>query len=89
MILGKVIGSIVSTQKDKGLIGKKLLIVNAIDLEGNLLENFVIAADLVGVGVGENVLVVLGSSARLTDETREKAIDSAIIAKVDNYSYQK
>ena len=64
--------------------GKKLLIVKAIDLDGNLLEPFVVAVDLVGVGTGEKVLVVNGSSARMTDETREKSIDSIIVAKVDS-----
>lgn len=89
MILGQVVGSVVSTQKDKALIGKKLMIVKAIDLEGNILDSFLVAADLVGVGVGEKVLVVSGSSARQTDETRERAIDSVIVAKVDSYSYEK
>jgi len=89
MILGQVIGSVVSTQKDKNLTGKKLLIVKSIDLEGNMLDNFIVAVDLVGVGVGEKVLVVSGSSARQTDETRERAIDSVIVAKVDSYSYEK
>ncbi|MBM3704901.1 MAG: ethanolamine utilization protein EutN [Actinobacteria bacterium] len=89
MILGQVIGSIVSTQKDKNLTGKKLLIVKSIDLEGNLLNSFIVAVDLVGVGVGEKVLVVSGSSARQTEETRDRAIDSVIVAKVDSYSYEK
>ena len=84
MILGKVIGSIVATQKDPGLTGKKLLLVKAIDLEGNLLDSFVVAVDVVGVGVGEKVLVVNGSSARMTSDTKEKSIDSIIAAKVDS-----
>jgi len=87
MVLGKVIGSVVSTQKDKNLVGKKLLIVKAIDLEGNILDSFVVAVDLVGVGVGEKVLVVNGSSARQTDETKDRPIDSVIVAKVDSYTY--
>jgi len=84
MILGKVIGSVVATQKDPGLVGKKLLVVKAIDLEGNLLEPFIVAADAVGVVIGEKVLVVNGSSARMTDETKERSIDSVIVAKVDS-----
>ena len=84
MVLGKVIGNVVASQKDKNLVGKKLLIVKAIDLEGNLLDPFVIAADIVGVGIGEKVLVVNGSSARMTDETRDRSIDSVIVAKVDS-----
>ncbi|MBN1298497.1 MAG: EutN/CcmL family microcompartment protein [Actinobacteria bacterium] len=89
MILGQVVGSIVSTQKDKNLTGKKLLIVRAIDLDGNMLDSFVVAVDIVGVGINEKVLVVSGSSARQTDETREKAIDSVIVAKVDSYTFEK
>jgi microcompartment protein CcmK/EutM len=84
MILGKVIGSVVATQKDPSLVGKKLLIVKAIDLEGNLLAPFVVAVDVVGVGVGEKVLVVNGSSARMTTDTKERSIDSIIAAKVDS-----
>lgn len=83
MILGKVIGNVVCTQKNEKLVGNKLLIVKAVDLEDNLLEPFVVAVDLVGVGVGEKVLVVNGSSARQTEETQEKCIDSVIVAKVD------
>jgi microcompartment protein CcmK/EutM len=89
MILGQVVGSIVSTQKDPNLTGKTLLIVKSIDLEGNMLENFLVAVDIVGVGIGEKVLVVSGSSARQTDLTRDRAIDSAIVAKVDSYTYEK
>ena len=84
MVLGEVIGNVVATQKNKELVGKKLLIVKAIDLEGNQLDPFVIAVDTVGVGIGERVLVVNGSSARMTDETMDKSIDSAIVAKVDS-----
>ena len=84
MILGKVIGSVVATQKDSGLLGKKLLLVRAIDLEGNLLDPFVVAVDVVGVGVGEKVLVVNGSSARMTSDTKDRSIDSIIAAKVDS-----
>jgi len=89
MVLSKVIGNVVCTQKDSSLVGKKLMIVKAIDLEGNLLEPFVVAVDLVGVGIGEKVLVVNGSSARMTDETREKSIDSVIVAKVDSIKVEK
>ena len=89
MILGQVVGSIVSTQKEPNLTGKKLLIVKSIDLEGNMLESFLVAVDIVGVGIGEKVLVVSGSSARQTDLTRDRAIDAAIVAKVDSYTYEK
>ena len=84
MILGKVVGTVVSTQKDKSFAGKKLLIVKAIDLDGKLLDPFVVAVDTVGVGIGERVLVVNGSSARMTEETKDKSIDSVIVARVDS-----
>lgn len=84
MVLGQVVGNVVSTQKDEKLKGKKLLIVKAIDLEGKMLDPFVVAVDIVGVGIGEKVLVVNGSSARQTDETRDRSIDSVIVARVDS-----
>ncbi|MGM0366984.1 MAG: EutN/CcmL family microcompartment protein [Actinomycetota bacterium] len=89
MVLSEVIGNVVCTQKDKSLNGKKLLIVKAIDLDGKRLDPFVVAVDLVGVGIGEKVLVVNGSSARQTDLTREKSIDSVIVAKVDSVNLGK
>ena len=89
MVLGQVVGSVVATQKDKSLLSKKLLIVKSIDLDGNLLDSFVVAVDVVGVGVGEKVLVVSGSSARQTEETKDRSIDSVIIAKVDSYQIVK
>lgn len=89
MILGKVIGSVVCTLKDKSLEGRKLLLVKAIDLNDNLLEPFVIAVDTIGVGIGEKVLVVNGSSARMTDDTRDKSVDSVIVAKVDSMNIQE
>jgi ethanolamine utilization protein EutN len=84
MVLGQVVGNVVSTQKNENLKSKKLLIVKAVDLDGKLLDPFVVAVDIVGVGIGEKVLVVNGSSARQTDETRDKSIDSVIVAKVDS-----
>ncbi len=89
MVLGQVVGSVVATQKDKSLLSKKLLIVKSIDLDGNLLDSFVVAVDIVGVGIGEKVLVVSGSSARQTEETKDRSIDSAIVAKVDSYQVVK
>ena len=83
MVLGKVIGTIVATQKNESLAGKKLLVVKAVGLDGKLLEAFVIAVDGVGVGIGETVLVVNGSSERMTEDTKDRCIDSVIVAKVD------
>ena len=84
MELGQVVGNVVSTQKNENLKSKKLLIVKAIGLDGKFMDPFVVAVDIVGVGIGEKVLVVNGSSARQTDETRDRSIDSVIVAKVDS-----
>lgn len=84
MVLSQVIGNVVATQKNEKLVGKKLLIAKAIDLDGKLLEPFVVAVDIVGVGIGEKVLVVNGSSARQTEDTKGISVDSVIVAKVDS-----
>lgn len=84
MVLSQVIGNIVATQKNEKLVGKKLLIVKAIGLDGKLLEPFAVAVDIVGVGIGEKVLVVNGSSARQTEDTKGISVDSVIVAKVDS-----
>lgn len=78
-----MIGTVWSTRKDENLVGAKFLIVKQIDLEGNLLNNFIVAVDSVGAGVGEVVLYASGSSARQTEFTKNKPIDAVIMAIVD------
>ncbi|MBC8233564.1 EutN/CcmL family microcompartment protein [bacterium] len=83
MTLGKVTGTVVATQKDPKLVGGKLLIVQDVDLDGKILEKYSVAVDAVGAGVGELVLTASGSSARITDVTKDKPVDSVIMAIVD------
>ena len=83
MTLGKVTGTVVATRKDEKLVGGKLLIVQDVDLDGNILEKYSVAVDAVGAGVGELVLTAAGSSARITDVTKDKPVDSVIMAIVD------
>lgn len=83
MILGRVIGTVWSTRKDEFLVGAKFLIVRQLDLDYKPKDNFVVAVDSVGAGVGEIVLVAQGSSARQTTFTRNKPVDSVIMAIVD------
>jgi len=83
LLLGKVIGTVWSTRKDENLVGSKFLIVKQLDLKGNLKDNFVVAVDSVGAGVGEVVLCASGSSARQTLQTKNKPIDAVIMAIVD------
>jgi microcompartment protein CcmK/EutM len=83
MKLGKIIGTVVSTQKDEKILGLRLYVVRdmSIALEGK--PSFVVAADTVGAGVGELVLYASGSSARQTEDTQNRPIDAAVMAIVD------
>ena len=83
MLLGDVIGTVWATRKDPGLVGMTFLIVREVDLDGAPLDAVVIAADAVGAGVGERVLVAQGSSGRQTEVTQGKAVDAVIMAIVD------
>jgi len=83
MILGRVVGTVVATQKDEGLEGYKLLVVRGVDLDLKPKDSYVVATDTVGAGVGEIVVCVAGSSARMTMQTKEKPVDSAVVAIVD------
>jgi microcompartment protein CcmK/EutM len=83
MTLGKVIGTIWATRKDEGLVGMKLQIVRPVDLDLQVKDGFLIAVDSVGAGVGEIVLIATGSSARLTEITKNKPVDAVIMAIVD------
>ncbi|MDA1192505.1 MAG: EutN/CcmL family microcompartment protein [Candidatus Poribacteria bacterium] len=83
MTLGKVVGTIVATRKDEKLVGGKLLVVQEIALDGKPLDRYAVAVDSVGAGVGEVVLVATGSSARLTNATKDRPVDAVVMAIVD------
>jgi microcompartment protein CcmK/EutM len=83
MQLGKIIGTVVSTQKDEKLEGLTFFIVQFVDTDIKPVGGFVVAVDAVGSGVGEVVLVAAGSSARLTPTTEGKPVDAVIMAIVD------
>ena len=83
MKLVKVVGSITSTIKDKTLEGFKILLVKAIDVDLKEKDDFYVAVDTIGLGIGETALIVTGSTAKRTDITRHKNVDAAIVAKVE------
>ena len=83
MIIARILGTVVSTQKDERLLGKKLLIVRPINLDGTDGSGYVVAVDTVGAGFRERVLVVAGSSARLAQGMKDVPVDAAIIGVVD------
>ncbi|HIE50119.1 MAG TPA: ethanolamine utilization protein EutN [Armatimonadetes bacterium] len=84
MRLGKVVGTVVATQKDENLVAAKLLVIQEMQVDGTLKDSYVVAVDTVGAGKGEVVLTVSGSSARLTAFTRDKPVDTAVVAIVDS-----
>ena len=83
MILAQVVGTVVSTRKDTGLSGLKLMLAREVDAQFKPAGSFVVAVDAVGAGTGEIVLIAAGSSARLTDVTRDRPVDHVISAIVD------
>ncbi|PYT02030.1 MAG: ethanolamine utilization protein EutN [Acidobacteria bacterium] len=87
MIIGRILGTIVSTQKDERLQGKKLLIVKPINLDGSDQNGYVVAVDTVGAGFHEKVMVVGGSSARMAEGNKDCPVDSAIIGVIDTIDF--
>ncbi|MFZ0456388.1 MAG: EutN/CcmL family microcompartment protein [Ignavibacteriaceae bacterium] len=84
MIFAKVIGTVVSTQKDKNLEGKKLLLCKEVDHNGKPLNTYHVAVDAVQAGEGSFVLLSYGSSARMTETTKNAPIDAVILAIIDD-----
>jgi microcompartment protein CcmK/EutM len=85
MNLGKVVGTVVATRKEGTMDGLKLMLVKNVDPEGKETGGFTVAADAVGVGPGEMVLVAAGSSARQTIATQNRPCDAVIMAIVDQW----
>ena len=88
MIIGRVIGNIVSVIKDSSYNGFKLMVVQEMNIDGTYDDNFYISADLIGVGNDEVVMVTCGTSSRATEETHEKPIDSVIVAKINRLIFK-
>jgi microcompartment protein CcmK/EutM len=86
MQLAKVVGTVVASQKETSLEGIKLLLVRPVDEEGREIGNHVVAADAVGAGPEEMVLIAAGSSARQTRLTDKRPVDAVIMAIVDSWS---
>ena len=97
MFLARVTGNVVATQKDKVLNGQKLLVVEPLNVKYDEATNTpaslgntgraIVAIDVVGAGEGQLVLVVQGSSARMTEVTKNMPADAVIIGIVDSATY--
>jgi len=95
MFIAKVIGSLVSTQKVDLMVGRKLLVIEPYRLDAETRSELVttgrtlVAVDTMGAGENEFVLVVQGSSARMTPETKNLPVDTVIIGIVDSVNVDK
>jgi len=88
MLIGRVIGNVVSTKKDEELVGLRLLLVQGVDKQGQTAGQMVVCADSVGAGEGEVVLFAGGSSARQTEVTKNRPVDHVIMAIVDEVTIE-
>lgn len=88
MLICRVIGHVWATKKQDALNGQKLMIVKETVTDKNKGDIFV-AADTVGAGVGEDVLVVTGSTARRATGTESIPVDSAIVGIIDSMEVMK
>lgn len=82
MIRGIIRGHIVSTRKQDSLIGSKFMEVQIMK-NGDLTDEYLIAIDSVGAGIGETVLITTGSSARLALRNTSAPADAVIVGIVD------
>jgi microcompartment protein CcmK/EutM len=83
MLLAKVVGTVVATRKDPRLVSNKLMVARSVDPRGKADGNYMVAVDTVDAGVGETVLVVSGSSARMASGLKDCPVDAAIVGIVD------
>ncbi|MCY4074575.1 MAG: EutN/CcmL family microcompartment protein [Acidobacteria bacterium] len=84
MILARIVGTVVATRKDERLVSHKLLVAQPIDPQGADSGRPLVAIDTVDAGIGDTVLVVTGSSARMAAELHETPVDAAVVGVVDS-----
>ena len=94
MFLARVTGSVVATQKVRSMVGSKLLTVEPLRVDPGQRDRLIstgrtfVVVDTVGAGEGETVLIVQGSSARLTPTTEKLPVDCTIIGIVDTVNVE-
>ncbi len=94
MFLARVTGHVVSSVKDKVLRGQTLFVVEPLNVKYDEAgqqpvalghtHRAIVALDVVGCGEGQLVLVTQGSSARMTEQTRNLPADAVIVGIVDS-----
>lgn len=86
MQIAKVRGTVVSTQKEPSLRGVKFLFLQFVDEDGNPIPQYEVAADMVGAGIDEWVLVSRGSAARQVGDSEKRPIDAMVVGIIDTVS---
>lgn len=95
MFIAKVVGSVVSTQKTAAMVGHRLLLIEPYVIDPKTRNSMVttsrslVAVDTVGAGENEFVLVVQGSSARMTPETKPLPVDATVVGIVDSVHIER
>ncbi len=85
MLLGRVTGTVVATQKDPLMEGLTMLLLRQLGVDNEESGGYVVAVDAVGAGVGEVVMYASGSSARQTTVTKNRPCDAVVMAIVDTW----
>jgi microcompartment protein CcmK/EutM len=89
VLLAKVVGTVVATRKDPRLVSSKLLLARPMDPRGKAEGGYLVAVDTVDAGVGDTVLIVSGSSARMAAGLKDCPVDAAIVGVIDTIELQK
>ena len=90
MIIGKVIGNLHSTINHPFYDGKKMLVVERIEMDGRPASGYLVAVDRAGAGLGETVLILdEGNGARQVLESADGPVRSVIVGIVDEINVVK
>jgi microcompartment protein CcmK/EutM len=84
MLLARIVGTVVATRKDPRLVSNKLLLARPVDPQGKVEGNYLVAVDTVDAGIGETVLIVSGSSARMAAGMKDCPVDAAVVGIIDH-----
>jgi len=84
VLLARIVGTVVATRKDPRLVSNKLLLARPVDPRGKAEGSYLVAVDTVDAGVGETVLIVSGSSARMAAGMKDCPVDAAVIGIIDD-----
>ena len=89
MLLAKIVGTVVATRKDPRLVSSKLLIARPMDPRGKAEGGYLVAIDTVDAGIGETVLIVSGSSARMASGLKDCPVDAAVVGIIDTIQFNE